>query len=244
VAGYVGLYQNWVMFENAARPILAAEKVPVLHGKELYQTKPPFAGWSMKRKHDFVLKLQEKLATAALFGIVHAVRKENYVAKKASDKKFGTNESAFGACFRMVAETIIKAGPVAAAIRSGRKLSFVVEQGNKNNNDALRVYNEINRSLGFSLGGISFAPKNSTVSLQTADLLAYYLRRYANACDRAGEYVQEPDMIKILKRGKVPVTGIVAIDFERSKPGQRSSLSDAGFRRASRRDNRLKRPLK
>jgi Protein of unknown function (DUF3800) len=243
VAGYVGHYPNWVMFENKARPILADENVSMLHGKELYQTKPPFDGWSMKRKHEFVLKLQEKLATAALFGVVHAVRKENFVAAKQRDKNLSVNESAFGTCFRAVADTILNATPVAKAIKSGQKLSFILEQGNKNNHDALRIYNEFNRELGFSLGGLSFASKNSSVSLQMADLLAYYLRRYANGCDRAGTYVQEPEMIKILKRGKIPVSGIVAVGFERGKSGKGLLLSDAGFRRASRGDTRLKRPL-
>jgi hypothetical protein len=234
------------MFESMARPLLVAENVPVVHGKELHQTKPPFAGWSLHRKHDFVRSLQAKLETAALFGVTYAIKKENYIAAKKRDRNVNLSESAFGYCFRVVADTMLRAASVKQALEAGQKLSFVIEQGNKNNNDARRIYNEmvIGHKLGFSLGGLSFANKDSTISLQMADLLAYYLRRYGNACDRAGTYVEEPEMIKILKRGKIPVTGLVVTGFERGKPGRDMFLSDEGFRRAERGDSLLRRPLK
>jgi hypothetical protein len=229
LAGYVGPYQNWVLFEGMARPVLEAEGVSFVHGKELYQTKSPFAGWRMARKHAFVAALQDKLQRAAFFGINFAIMKGPF-----EDAKERGGESAFGLCFRATFDAILRARRVTDAIKSGQKISFVIEQGNKNNNDVLRIYNEMvfKHEYGSAFGGLSFAKKNSTISLQMADLLAYYMKRYANACIKARTYIPEPDMVKILFRGKIPITGIVGKKFETVRRGTKLFETDTAFRYA------------
>lgn len=122
-------------------------------------------------------------------------------------------------------------------MKNGHKLSFVIEQGNKNNNDARLVYNELYLShpSGLAFGGLSFADKDSTISLQMADLLAFYIRRYGNFVEKERRYVPRPDMVNILMRAGIRVTGLVGTEFGPAPPGSSEvTLAAAPFRRASR----------
>jgi hypothetical protein len=60
----------------------------------------------MRRKHEFVDRLQEKLATAAYFGIAYSIRKESWLEAKRRHRE-GHSESAFGHCFRVIADTVM-----------------------------------------------------------------------------------------------------------------------------------------
>src|SRR5262249_16726687 len=86
LGGYVGPYPNWLNFERRGAPIKGSE-VPVIEGKKLHRSKGCFAGWKVRRKHDFIRAFQPPLADAAYFGITFSVHKKNYLAAKKQHNK-------------------------------------------------------------------------------------------------------------------------------------------------------------
>jgi hypothetical protein len=214
LAGYVGPYPNWIAFEQRAKPLKGA--VDVIEGKKLHRSKGCFAGWRVRQKHDFIRQFQAPLGDAAYFGLTFSVHKKNYLAAKRQHKK-NLNESAFGYCFRMILDQILRAAVIREALQQNPdwRLSIVLERGNKNNEDALRIFNQhlFHHEVGKILGSFSTAAKDSTISLQMADVLAYYSRRYVEACERVQRYAALPDMMKILTQGPVTIANEVATGF-------------------------------
>jgi hypothetical protein len=89
-----------------------------------------------------------------------------------------SRESAYGHCFQNVVDAIMRSNVMKyyAAEHQG-SLSFVVEAGNKNDADIVRIFNEIKldpRHVGVDriLKTVTFADKGSTIALQMADFLA------------------------------------------------------------------------
>jgi Protein of unknown function (DUF3800) len=230
LAGYVGPYPHWINFERVAKP-LKGDDVPVIEGKKLHRSKGCFAGWKVRRKHDFIRAFQAPLGDTAYFGITFSVHKKNYLAAKEDHNK-NRNESAFGYCFRMVLDQVLRAAVIREALRKRPdwRLSIVLERGNPNNGDALRIFNQhlFHEQVGKILGTFSTAAKDSTISLQMADVLAYYSRRYVESCERLQRYAALPDMMKILVEGRVPIANEVATAFSPTKAGL-PLTKDAGF---------------
>jgi hypothetical protein len=63
--------------------------------------------------------------------------------------------------------------------RNGVDISFVIEGGNKNDNNILNVFNAVRRKykLENKLKSISFMNKDSSKALQLADFFAFFSRR-------------------------------------------------------------------
>jgi hypothetical protein len=215
IAGYIGPYALWNAFERVADPILKNSNVDVVHGKKLHSTKGCFKGWKIRKKEKFVGALQEKLKDAALFGVTFSIQKDNYERAKVVHGK-NKNESAFGYGFRIVMDTLLRSKEVRQAFfKKGWRTNIVVEQGNKNNADAQRIYNQqlLHAKYGKLLGGFSEAPKDSTISLQMADLLAFYSRRHVELCEAKGKFVRESNMFSLITGAGIPIANSVASDF-------------------------------
>lgn len=219
----------------AARAVMRHYGVAVLHGKELNQTKADFEGWKISKKVEFLTELNDMLGKTAMFGISVGIEKAKYEDLRKKEK-VNPNESAFGFCFRAAMNQILLSYEVFAAQAQGLSLSFVLEQGNKNNNDALRIYNSFRAaSVHFAnFGGISFADKSSTVSLQMADLLVYFTRRYTVDCRRVGRPLPEPDLLKTIVRSKTPIATLLGTSFEKGvlSPVLPDDVLEAAIRKA------------
>ena len=104
-----------------------------------------------------------------------------------------------------------------AASRGGT-LSFIVEAGNKNDQDVLRIFNEERlspRHLRVETVFryfVDYADKTSSIALQMADLLAFYARRHAMKCEKAREYIQVSDLEKIMLRA-IPTAADLSFEF-------------------------------
>jgi Protein of unknown function (DUF3800) len=215
IAGYLGPYALWTSFERAAKLVLDHCDVDVVSGKQLHRTKGDFKGWKIRKKEKFVTALQRHLKDAAVFGMTFSIEKEPYARAKIVHGK-NKNESAYGYAFRIVMDTIFRSKFVREAFaQKGWRTNIVIEQGNKNNADANRIYNHqlIHAPYGKLLGGFTEAPKDSTISLQMADLLAYYSRRHVELCERKDKFVAEDGVFSIITGAGIPIANSVANDF-------------------------------
>ena len=200
MAGYVGLQSKWAAFERSASKIFAEFGVTTLHGKEFNDTKGQFKGWSRKKKEVFIARLIVELKKAALFGVAASISKTAF----AKAKSLGEHEqqSPYGFCFGEVLDQIMFSGAMKMAAANGATLSFVVEAGNKNDADVVRVFNKAKwdpRNAGAEkvLKSVEFANKNSTIALQMADFLAFTGRRHLAQSERAKKYLPLTDLEKI-----------------------------------------------
>ena len=202
MAGYVGPLPLWGVFEHSAKKIFADFKVAELHGKEFNDTKGDFAKWPRRKKEAFAARLYFELKKAASFGVTASIAKSAFA--KAKSLREHERQSPYGYCFGEILDQIMWSSVMKTAVaKMGATLSFVVESGNKNDADVLRIFNEQKwspRHIGVDkvLKSLSFADKGSTIALQMADFLAFHTRRYAAKCEKAQEYLPLTDLQKII----------------------------------------------
>jgi hypothetical protein len=203
MAGYVGAIHSWIAFEQRAKKVFAVFGVTELHGKEFNDTKGDFKDWSRSKKEDFAAQLYKHLRQTVEFGVNFSITRSAYHRARF---EFGEKprESAYGYCFQNVVDTIMRSNVMkyCAAEHQGT-ISFVVEAGNKNDPDILRIFNEIKfdpRHIGIDrvLKSVTFVDKGSTIALQMADFLAFHSRRYSVQCERAKAYLPLSDLQKII----------------------------------------------
>lgn len=220
MAGYVAPYSDWLPFEKAAAIKCEERGVRVIHGYDLENNKKDFKGWDRPKKECFVQALQDCLKPTGAMGFAYSVAKAEFVAAKRLHKVM-PNESAYGFCFRMIADRICNDPVMRMNFETipGADISFILESGATNGEDARRVFNDLKERHPFRgrLAAFTFAPKDSTRSLQMADLLAFYSRRHiAKYDDGSGSYEHVPTMLTILHTG-VHVEPLVAHDFKLNK---------------------------
>lgn len=203
MAGYVGFYNAWYEFEQKAKEIFAAYNVKLLHGKEFDATKHDFKGWARTRKEGFVARLYLELQKAASFGMAYSVTKTAYHKARVIHSD-APQLSAYGYCFGRVLDHIMRSElMMRSAADLQATISFVVEGGNKNDADILRVFNDAkfkpeNIGVDKVMKSMSFVDKNSSVCLQMADFLAFHSRRYAFQCEKAKAYLPKSDLQRVI----------------------------------------------
>jgi hypothetical protein len=183
MAGYVGFLPEWNDFEIKAREVCARENVSVLHAKEFCDTKGDFAGWSRYKKESFVREIHDLSLGRLELGISFSVEKSAFLKGK-REHKVAHNESAFGFCFRSIAYGLMHDVVVSEVLKKGENLTFILESGDQNGEDAHRIFNwlkRLNSTFDRALYSFGFADKRSSVGLQWADFLAVTTRRYADA---------------------------------------------------------------
>jgi hypothetical protein len=216
MAGYIGPYLEWHTFEIAAAATFENFGVNPLHGYDFYNGKKEFKGWDHVKREAFAMQMQGHLARSAVMGITFSTTKAEFVAAK---KKHGAmpNESPYGFCFRAIVNLLCN-DPIMRMqfdVIPSAHISFVLEQGARNSEDAKRVFDGLKRKSPFRerLNSLIFAPKDSTKSLQMADFLAFYSRKYIGKYDEKVGYPTEPKVLTILQTG-MHIEGHVAYDFE------------------------------
>lgn len=201
MAGYVGTYTGWALFEQDARKTFDNFGVKVLHGKKFNDTKDDFEKWPRRKKETFAAHLYWDLRKVAEFGVSASMKKTAFAKAKSIGEH--PNESPYGYCFRQILDQIMFSAVMKIAATRGGTISFVVEAGNKNNYDVLRIFNEQKwspRHLGVDrvMKSVSFADKTSSIALQMADFLAFHARRYVMQCEKARDYLPTSDLLKVI----------------------------------------------
>jgi Protein of unknown function (DUF3800) len=214
MAGYVASFTGWTLFEYDAKKTFADFKVSVLHGKEFNDTKGDFEEWSRRKKEAFAARLYRDLTKVVHFGVTASIKKAAHARAKSLGEQ--PSESPYGHCFRQILNQIMPSAVMKTAAMQGGTLSFVVEAGNKNDADVVRVFNEEKwspRHIGIEkyLKKVSFADKTSCIALQMADFLAYHARRYVMQCEKARAYLPLSDFHKVVFHA-VPTA--VCINYE------------------------------
>jgi hypothetical protein len=203
MAGYVAPLPRWIAFERSAKDIFAEFEVAQLHGKEFNDTKGNFEKWPRRRKEIFAARLYVELKKIVSFGVTASMSKVAFAKAKSLPGHEHPSKSAYGHCFGEILDQIMYSAAMKNAATFGATLSFVVEAGNKNDADVLRIFNEAKwspRNLGVDkvLKSVSFVDKGSTIALQMADFLAFHARRYAMQCEKARGYLPMSDLQKII----------------------------------------------
>lgn len=205
MAGYIGAYPRWLEFEQAAKKIFDKFGITELHGKEFNDTNGQFEGWRQKKKEAFAALLYLQLRGISALGIDCGITRAAYRKARIKHGHY-PNESGYGNCFRRIVDTIMQSDMMKyyAAEHKGT-LSFVVEAGNKNDADILRVFNEMKYNPNHVgvvdvMKSVAFADKGSTIALQMADFLAFHSRRYKSQCEKAKSYLPLTDLQKVIFR--------------------------------------------
>jgi hypothetical protein len=232
MAGYVASFTGWALFEQDARKTFADFKVSALHAKEFNDTKGDFEGWSRRKKEAFAARLYWDLVKVVHFGVSASIKKVAHARAKSLGEQ--PSESPYGHCFRQILDQIMPSAVMKTAALRGGTLSFIVEGGNKNDADVVRVFNEEKwspRHVGVEkyLKGVSFADKRSCIALQMADFLAYHARRYVMHCEWARAYLPLSDLQKVAFHA-IPTAVCINYEFRTNEEIEASIVDPSRWR--------------
>jgi len=179
-AGYLSFADEWQKFEAEARDFFNFEGVEYLHTVDLHQRRDQFDGWDTPRTQRFAQNFFSILNRHVGLGFEFSVLKTRFKEMKAVHcvKREG---SAYAFCFKGIVDRIVKnEGFLSVIDEPGVDLSFVVEAGNKNNQDILEIFKDYRKKDPRRFAGLVFEKKKTHIALQAADFLAYYSRRIRN----------------------------------------------------------------
>jgi hypothetical protein len=167
VAGYASSVRHWQEFEAEWPGVLTRHGLTVLHTKEIN-------GWRRDRRAPLVGDVLQLLGKNALFGTAAIVYEADYREVYPRGERVSFSDTKYGLCFRMC---MVKMSKIIRDHWPGQRLSFVLEDGNRNRGNARRIF-ELSKGGGVSqfrypLGNIDFASKEEFGAVQAADLLAH-----------------------------------------------------------------------
>jgi hypothetical protein len=182
MAGFVGGARQWRKFEKRAGKLFKRFRVDVFHTIDVKRTDKDFAGWKVDRKIEFLDELQHVINETLESGVASFLREDDYVyytslnwpKKTRRDSKYGI---LFRASLSQVIDTVLTVGRWADGTEP--RLYVVLEDGHRNAEDAVRLYNFFKDRLGResrALAGLTFDNKKTCLPLAAADLFAYTAR--------------------------------------------------------------------
>ena len=214
IAGYIGTVDAWRAFESDAAIITREFQVNDLHGKALHDGEGDFEGWTIAKKSEFIRRINEVLAPRVGLAISFATLKSSFRERQENRPRV---QSPYGLCFTGVLDLLLKDESFLSVIeRPGMTISFVIEEGNPNNQEILQKYQRMKRrhpdKMKF-LSGMAFAPKGSSIAIGVADLFAFLTRRHAVAMERGGRTPIDPSPYLAILRTGIRDIGFAATDF-------------------------------
>ena len=213
LAGYIAPAHYWLAFEIHARELFDKFELPYLHTVDLHMRRGEFKGWTRKRTVEFTNDFYRILGKYAHSGLAFSVLKSSFEAKK-SVYNVEHQSSPLGFCLHGLVSRLVKDEDIKDALAlPDVRLSFVVEKGNKNDNDILRRFNNIKKQDPERFASINFEPKKEKIALQAADFLAYFCRRRETKDQADKHYKDEAEFFENAIGG-MPHHHIVATDFE------------------------------
>jgi hypothetical protein len=182
MAGYIGLAQGWADFEKMAIEIYSNYGIgEIFHARDFHASDKVFKGWSRIKKQTYAREICDaaKNAHAIEIGLTMSVLKSTYNKRKI-ETGLDRAMSPYGYCFSVIMNDLLVDEILRQSLgRDGFDISFIIEGGNKNDNNVLNVFNAVRRKYNIEnkLKSISFMNKDSSKALQLADFFAYYSRR-------------------------------------------------------------------
>ncbi len=235
VAGYVATEEQWALYESEISPIYENFNVSTLHTVNLHQGREEFRDWKILRKQAFVASVSQIISRRAVLGVSYSVWKSQYHASAANSGRKQT-VSPHTYCSTVILNWILTDVGIGKIV-SEKGVRFVFEDGHANNRESVQNINFIKEkfSLHSEIRSVEVASKNSSKSIQTADLLAFYSRRHA--CDIVDAPEPKRDAIRKAPGQMLNIIterlrhrAFVATDFE-PPPGAPIFLSDVALQR-------------
>ena len=175
MAGFLGDGRQWRKFEKRVGKLFRRFGVDVFHTIDVRRTDKDFSGWKVDRKIEFLDQFQHIINETLEAGVATFITADDYdyykgliwPPKTRHDSKYGL---LFRGCVAHIVDTVGHM-PLGREPRS----KVVLEDGHRNANDALRIYNSVIDQLGprKALSGLSYANKKDCLPLAASDLLAY-----------------------------------------------------------------------
>ena len=175
MAGFVGDARQWRKFEKRVGKLFQRFSVDVFHTIDVRRTDKDFEGWKVDRKLEFLDEFQHIINETLESGVSSFIRNDDY--KYYCDlgwPKKTRRDSKYGILFRGCLSQIIDyVGHIPLA--NEPRLHIVLEDGHKNAEDTVRIYNWAKDRLlqSRALAGLTFKNKKSCLPLAAADLFAY-----------------------------------------------------------------------
>jgi hypothetical protein len=213
IAGYVAFLEAWEAFEKQALPYLHENNVACLHAKDFYSTNGDFENWKVDQKANFLDGLYKLFRPRVQMGVSMSCLKSQYLARKA-ESGLGKNQSAYGFAFAAAMNAILRDDTLGRIAR-WEGISFVLEDGNKNNSGIIESYYRIKKQYEAEfLGSISVVSKMQCAAIQMADLMAFFTRRQTEAMEANNrEPIEFDRYLKIMRRG-IRDVGHAITDFQ------------------------------
>lgn len=228
MAGFVALADEWERFEAAVEPIFAAYGIGILHTMDLHHRRNEFDGWDTSKTRELIAEICLSMSPYVLHGLSMSTLKQTYQSRaNESGRKRTSTRHSF--CFQWVLDQIMR-GTRTGRLANTVGVSFVIEDGNNHNGDALRDFKALRTRHGLEavLHSISVVAKDQCRAIQVADLLAYYSRRHGVAILRKPPElrIDVRDPVMDIINSHVPITSFVATDFGPDAAGSRFSAGD------------------
>jgi hypothetical protein len=175
MAGFVADKRQWAKFEKRTGKLFARYRITGFHAVDVRRTKADFAGWSIDRKIEFLDEFHHIINETLESGVAAFVSDEDYAYYCGLNWPRGTRrDSKYGILFRAcLSQAIDSIAGIPSMIEP--RLRVVLEDGNKNRDDAVRIYSWAEGRIGQhnALSGLTFGSKAGSLPLATADLFAY-----------------------------------------------------------------------
>lgn len=196
LGGFVTTWPMWKVFEPAADRYLKTWNVDVLRGKDFHNRHGVFKDWDHEKKTEFVDGLISLINRFGLFGIGAVVDKKFYIATRKSDVRL-KNISPLGWAFNSIIGSMLKLDDISRHLDPDRPVSFLIESGNKNNGNLIRLLRQAKRIEHpdtQKLGNVGIVDKRDCRAIQFADFFAFHMRKGAEKWAAQGYPASPPDV--------------------------------------------------
>ena len=180
MAGYLAEARQWRKFERRAGKLFKRFNVDIFHMIDVKRTDKDFEGWAVDKKIEFLDEFQHIVNECLELGVISVLSYADYEYYKNMDWPKGTQkDSIYGILFRASLSTILKLLPDVKRwdTRIPPRLNIVLEGGNTNSEDAVRLYNLFQKKFSDVapeiFAGLTFATKHRNLPIAAADMIAY-----------------------------------------------------------------------
>lgn len=214
LSGYIGTLESWRTYEGEAQKVMDDFGVHYIRGRDLWATDGDYKGWKIDKKLDFITRLNNALAPCVGLALSFGTLKSKY-----SERAKGRTmiQSPYGFAFEMLFTALLNDGGFSSVVKKGGvDISFVIEEGNLNNDEIFQRYQRLKLNHGAKLpffSGMAFADKNSSNAIQTADLFAFLTRRQREAMENNGRKPVEQHQFLQALRKDIRDIGRASTDF-------------------------------
>ncbi len=180
LAGFLADARQWRKFEKRTAKLFARFHVDIFHTIDVKRTDKDFEGWTVDRKIEFLDEFHHIINETTEMGYAAILLEKDYQSylslpwpKKA--RKDARYTLLFRACMADAIDGVLSIGRL--KYNDEPRLNVVLESGNPNAGDVIRLYDFFKKRLGGvtnkSLAGLTFEDKGDCLPLAAADLFAY-----------------------------------------------------------------------